>query len=61
MREEIKSSGYEHVKFMLLGILLEKLSRQFRYTRLQFTAEVRAVYIFWSRQDTGAEERLAIG
>lgn len=45
----------------LLGILLEKLSRQFRYTRLQFTAEVRAVYIFWSRQDTGAEERLAIG
>lgn len=45
----------------LLGILPEKLSSQFRYIRLKFTAEVRAVYIFWSRRDTWAEERLAIG
>lgn len=36
----------------LLGILIEKLSRQFRYTRLEFTAEVRAMSIFWSHQDT---------
>lgn len=30
----------------LLDILVEKLSRQFRGTRLEFTAEIRVVYIY---------------